>query len=136
MARLGSETAAGSSADAMPSTGPNGPGSMEAPVDMGSTWRLHGDLDAYSRPSGPGLATQVRRGRHLRVLATHHAGTGLPTSRLRVRLLEDGYPCWIEPSDLLGRAVVGAVPRTPRLQRPEIEARLEAVLAAAEQARQ
>ncbi len=129
MARLGSETAAGSSADAMPIPALNSPGSMEAAVPVGSTWRLHGDLDAYSRPSGAGLATQVHRGRHLRVLATHQAGTGLATARLRVRLLEDGYPCWLEPAELL-RHGAPALPPPPRAwDRAGIAARLDQVLA-------
>ncbi|MFY8149717.1 MAG: C40 family peptidase [Prochlorococcaceae cyanobacterium] len=105
-------------------------------LQPGTLWRLLAPIDAYSRPRGMGLATQVAAGRVLRLReGGQPPAPGSAGGRLRVRLLEDGYPCWIEPTDLLGRAVASEVPRTPRLQRPQIEARLEAVLAAAEQAR-
>jgi hypothetical protein len=129
MATLGSETAAVSGAHAAPSDALSGGGWSAAPVPMGSFWRLHGDLNAYSRATGQGLATQVLRGRGLRVLSTHQPGTGLPTSRLRVRLVEDGYPCWLEPADLI-RHGEQAVPPPPRAwDRAGIAARLHEVLA-------
>ena len=37
---------------------------------LGGFWRLHQSLDAFSRPQGTGLATQVAAGRYLRVLET------------------------------------------------------------------
>lgn len=99
-------------------------GSPAAPELLlpGSIWRLDGPLDLYSRPFGQGLATQARPGRHLRLA---EAGPG---GRRRVRLLEDGYPCWLEPAHLLGRARAVAAPRLPRLQRSQIAARLGQVL--------
>ncbi|MFM7674806.1 MAG: C40 family peptidase [Synechococcus sp.] len=114
----------------LPSDLPAAPPLLQA----GSFWRLRGSINAYSRPRGPGLATQVAAGRVLRL----REGLGeVPAGgRLRVRLCEDGYPCWIEPADLLAQREVARPPRTPRLQRPQIEARLGEVLAAAETARQ
>jgi cell wall-associated NlpC family hydrolase len=106
----------------------------EARLLAGSLWRLRAPIDAYTRPRGPGLATQVAAGRVLR-LRESLAGAP-PGGRLRVRLCEDGYPCWVDASDLLAVAEEGLPPRTPRLQRPQIEARLAAVLQAAEVARQ
>jgi len=98
---------------------------------LGSLWRLHQSLDAYSRPQGSGLATQVASGRHLRVL---EAADG-PTPRLRVRLLEDGYPCWLYASDLLHHGDRVVSPLAPRSwDRPAIEASLPSVLAFARQA--
>jgi len=129
MATLGSETARATPVEPTPPQARMGSDATSAAVCMGSTWRLHGDLDAYSNPTGPGLATQVRRGRHLRVLAAHQAGTGLPSSRLRVRLLEDGYPCWLEPGELI-RHGEPALPPPPRAwDRAGIAARLDQVLA-------
>jgi hypothetical protein len=92
-------------------------------------WRLLRPLDAYSRASGPGLATQLAAGRHLRVLEAEGA-------RLRVRLLDDGYPCWLERAALPQAALPAAPPVLPRLDRASIAARLEGVLAFAEAARQ
>lgn len=95
---------------------------------LGSSWRLRADLDAYSRPAGSGLATQVRRGRCLTVLDWHHAGTGLPTGRLRVRLAEDGYPCWLDRCDLLRHGEPVLPPPARRWTRDGIAGRIEQVL--------
>jgi len=103
-------------------------------IAIGSSWRLHGDLDAYSRPAGAGLATQVRRGRCLRVLAADQSGTGLPSPRLRVRLHEDGYPCWLEPADLLRHGEPAPRPPLPSWSRARIEARLGRVIGFAREA--
>jgi cell wall-associated NlpC family hydrolase len=46
-----------------------------------------------------------------------------------VRLLEDGYPGWIDPGQLLGRAVAASRPRPRLLDRSAIAERLAAVLA-------
>lgn len=120
--------ARGCTSDGNGAAGLIGSAASQAWLPLGSTWRLHGDLDAYSRPTGTGLATQVRRGRCLRVLAVHQAGTGLPTPRLRVRLLEDGYPCWLDPDALIhhGERTQPTVPRA--WDRAGIESRLEQVL--------
>lgn len=94
----------------------------------GTLWRLLQPLNAYSRPGGGGLATQVAAGRHLRVLEA------APT-RLRVRLLEDGYPCWLNTNDLQahGQSVETAPP--PRAwDEAGIASRLPAVLAFAQEA--
>jgi hypothetical protein len=99
------------------------------PFRVDTLWCLRHSLDAYSRPRGSGLATQVAAGRHLRVLED-----GGP--RLRVRLLEDGYPCWLERLDLASAAVTAGRPRLPGLDRVAIAARMDSVLAFAEQARQ
>lgn len=100
-----------------------------AAIPVGSTWRLRGDLDAYSQPTGAGLATQVRRGRCLRVVALHQPGTGLPTPRVHVRLIEDGYPCWLEPGDLIELGEPALPPPARAWDRAGIAARLDQVLA-------
>lgn len=99
-----------------------------APFHVGTLWCLRHALDGFSRATGAGLATQVAAGRHLKVLEV-----GGP--RLRVRLLEDGYPCWLERQDLAAAALPTDTPRLPRLDRAAIAARLDGVLAFAEQAR-
>lgn len=104
-----------------------GTGTVPAP---GSVLRLEQSLDAWSQPRGPGLATQVSAGRHLRLLDPPPPGS----SRLRVRLLEDGYPCWLETSELLACGRPAAPPLLPRLERATIRSRLPRVLAFAEAA--
>lgn len=89
--------------------------------------RLLQPLNLYSQPQGSGLATQAAAGRCLQLSSApaRHGG------RLRVRLLEDGYPGWVEPQELTGRSEPAERPRPLLLQRAQIEARLPAVLALA-----
>lgn len=83
-----------------------------------------GPLNGYSRAVGAGLATQVASDRCLQVLdASSEAG-----DRRRVRLMEDGYPCWVDSVDLLGRAVSTPGPAHRLLNQAAIQARLAAVL--------
>jgi cell wall-associated NlpC family hydrolase len=108
---------------------------MAAPdlLQTGTIWRLLTAVNGYSRPRGDGLATQAWAGRHLRVLEPPSPGAG---GRLRARLLEDGYPCWLEPAALLGAAVAVPAPQPALLSGAAIQRRLPAVLAFAEAARQ
>ena len=92
-------------------------------LSPGTVWQLLAAVNGYSRATGPGLATQAWSGRRFGVLSSagHHG-------RLRVRLLDDGYPCWLQHSDLLGRAVSAARPRPQLPDSVEIGRRLPAVL--------
>jgi hypothetical protein len=101
-------------------------------LSTGSCWRLDAPLDLHSHWRGPGLATQAAAGRCLQVL---EPPTG-SVARLRVRLLEDGYPGWVDPQRLLGHARATARQRPPLLPEAQIRAALPAVLAFAERARQ
>ncbi|MFZ0409753.1 MAG: C40 family peptidase [Cyanobium sp.] len=107
-----------------------GTGRPDEPLAAGSLWQLQHPLNAYSRSQGPGLATQVAAGRRLRVL------DGARSGRLRVRLLEDGYPCWLEVSALRSHGLPSGPPLLPRLQRAAIAQRLEQVLRFAQAAMQ
>jgi hypothetical protein len=101
-------------------------------LQAGSSWRLSAPLDLTSHWSGPGLATQAAVGRAFTVLEPLQPGR----ARLRVRLLEDGYPGWADPQQLLGNARACQAPQPRRLlDASAIAARLPAVLAFAEQAR-
>lgn len=99
----------------------------------GTIWRLTAAVDLHSQPRGTGLATQAWAGRHLQILSTPPVGKW---GRLRVRLLEDGYPGWLERTALLGAAVASNRPQPERLPRSTIAQRLPQVLAFAEAARQ
>ena len=100
-------------------------------AQAGSIWRLSAPLDLYSHWRGAGLATQAAAGRVLQLLDTP---AGSP--RLRARLLEDGYPGWVELPALLGHAFASAPPRPRLLDAAAIAAAIPAVLAFAEAARQ
>ena len=93
-------------------------------LDVGSVWRLSAPLNLYSHWRGSGLATQACAGRCLEVLAQGQLAGG----RLRVRLLEDGYPGWLDPQDLLGHARADSPPRPRLLDAEAIAAAIPAVL--------
>jgi hypothetical protein len=100
---------------------------MAVPASSPSIRRLLQPLDLFSRPQGSGLATQAAAGRCLQLLEDPVP----PAARVRVRLLEDGYPGWVDSRELAERSVAGERPRPLLLQRAQIEARLPAVLALA-----
>jgi hypothetical protein len=89
-------------------------------------------LDLTSHWIGPGLATQAAAGRCFTVVEGLQHGC----SRLRVRLLEDGYPGWVDPRQLLGHARACPPPQPLLLDGTQISRALPAVLAFAERARQ
>jgi NlpC/P60 family/Bacterial dipeptidyl-peptidase Sh3 domain len=96
-----------------------------------SLWRLSASLDFYSHWRGPGLATQAAAGRSLQLLEAPQPGQ----PRLRARLLEDGYPGWVELQALLGTARACGPHRPRLLDATAIAAAIPAVLAFAEAAR-
>ena len=78
------------------------------------------------------MASQASGGRHLEVLEAAQPLDSLQErrqERLRIRLLDDGYPGWIEPNDLLGQAEAAPQPRPRPWNRPAIHQRLDAVVA-------
>ncbi|MEN9541525.1 MAG: hypothetical protein RLZZ459_1616 [Cyanobacteriota bacterium] len=96
----------------------------------GSCWQLQVGLDLFSDWRAPGLATQAAAGRQLQLLEPWRPGQ----VRLRARLLEDGYPGWVDPQALLGQAVA-CTPRRPRLLDTDtIRAAMPQVLTFARQA--
>jgi hypothetical protein len=103
---------------------------LEPVLSPGAWLRLEAPLNGWSRPRGEGLATQVGIGRHLRVVEVDPDGG----SRLRVRLWEDGYPCWLEAEELRRHGQPALPPPLPRLGREAIRARLGRVLAFGEAA--
>ncbi|MFN9695012.1 MAG: NlpC/P60 family protein [Synechococcaceae cyanobacterium] len=107
-----------------------------AALAPGSTWRLRQSLPGWSRPQGPGLATEVAAGRHVRLLDGLVSEAGELGVRLRVRLLEDGYPCWLEGAALLAQGQPAQAPSLPRLHEADIQARIPRLLRLAEVARQ
>lgn len=115
------------SADTAPGAGTPVAGELLRP---GSIWELRAALNLHARASGDGLATQAAQGRRLQVLSPGPACSPLvEPRRLRVRLLEDGYPGWVNPAALLGIAVASTRPRPRLLQRYAIQPLLPQVLA-------
>jgi len=99
----------------------------------GTIWQLTASVDLYSQPRSGGLASQAWPNRHLQILTSPAAS--VQGMRLRVRLLDDGYPGWLEPDALLGRALASTRPQPQLLHRCHIARKLAPVLAFAESAR-
>tara|TARA_Y100000589_G_scaffold305073_1_gene318753 strand:- start:140 stop:880 length:741 start_codon:yes stop_codon:yes gene_type:complete len=94
-------------------------------ISAGGHWRLQRDLNGYSHPQGEGLATQAASGRCFRVAAPLRDEDH---GRLRVVLLEDGYPCWFAMHDLAGHAEACAPWTASLLSETTISDRLKRVL--------
>ncbi len=98
----------------------------------GSCWTLQSSVNGYAAPSGDGLATQAACGRSFEVIEPPAAAEAEPgeggSERLRVRLLEDGYPCWLALSDLLEQVSPCGSWQPLLLSPAEIEQRLPEVL--------
>jgi len=94
-------------------------------ISAGGHWRLQRDLNGYAHPQGEGLATQAASGRCFRVAAPLRDEDH---GRLRVVLLEDGYPCWFAMHDLAGQAEACAPWTASLLSETTISDRLKRVL--------
>ena len=94
-----------------------------------SCWRLRSNMNGYSRATGDGLATQANAGRSFRILK-------VVGSRLQVRLLDDGYQCWIDQDAVIGKAELRGAWKPRLLTAAEIERRIPNVLAWSERVEQ
>ena len=94
-----------------------------------SCWRLRSNVNGYSRATGDGLATQANEGRSFRILK-------VVGSRLQVRLLDDGYQCWIDQDAVIGKAELRGAWKPRLLTAAEIERRIPNVLAWSERVEQ
>jgi len=94
-------------------------------ITPGSCWQLLKDINGYARARGEGLATQAAAGRSFRVITPLDTLGG---NRIRVNLIEDGYPCWLNVADLAGQARTTTPPRPRLLTSDAIAARIPAVL--------
>lgn len=103
-------------------------GSM-AMLASGAIWQISEPLPGWSRPQGDGLATELAVGRRLRLLEpAPYPPRESGSLRWRVRLLEDGYPCWLDAQALLSHCHPSESPLLPRLDRSTIQDRLPQVL--------
>lgn len=104
----------------------------------GQCWQLLIGVNGYSKTHGDGLATQAASGRKFEILEPliEVEQDQNQTQRIRVRLLEDGYPCWLDSSDLLGNIKPCDPCRPPFLTEQEIEQRRPEVLSWIENAAQ
>ena len=62
-----------------------------------SCWELKVDVNGYKYPQGKELATQAAQGRKFQILDSEENSN---CNRIKVRLLEDGYICWLTCKDI------------------------------------
>ncbi len=104
-------------------------------IEIGSIWELLTDLDGFACETGTVLSTQASSGRSFQLLSKPTDLTNEePSKRVEVRLIEDGYHCWFELSDLLGKAIQRAVFEPAVISSEEIQQRIPAVLSWIEEA--
>ena len=96
--------------------------------ESGSYWRLLDVANGYSSSKGYSLATQVAIGRRIQVLLSSDSDIAIASKRIKVRLLEDGYTCWIDIFSLLGKVTISKPWKPIWLSFDEINERLEQVL--------
>ena len=72
----------------------------------GSCWQLQKGVDGFARSNGPALVTQAAARRNFELIDDLLPGDVYSSkiSRVKVRLLEDGYQCWFELSEIMGSA--------------------------------
>ena len=98
-----------------------------------STWRLTCNTPGYAQRHGPELGTQAAAGRLVQLLEAVPPSPN-PGTRQRVRLAEDGYPCFMDCNDLLGQELQPGQHQPLLLSASAIQVRLGEVLGFARQA--
>ena len=74
----------------------------------GSCWQLFGSINGFADSKTDELVTQAVKGRSFQVIDDFSKNSlqGNEFCRFEVRLLEDGYHCWICLSEVLGKAIM------------------------------
>ena len=75
-------------------------------MNLGSCWPLNVPVNGYETFASNNLVTQVNRGRTFMVihLPPIEDNSSIESLRIMVRLLEDGYKCWLSLAEILENA--------------------------------
>ncbi len=97
---------------------------------LGSLWNLQVDLNGYESYEGDELATQVVSGRSFQFIGLQkfYKSQSPIHERVQVRLLEDGYVCWLDLSSLLGGAFARTHWSANLLTKEQIQRKIPLVL--------
>ena len=90
-----------------------------------SVWELKVAVNGYKNCEGNELATQAINGRFFEILEAFDISR---SRRVKVRLLEDGYICWMESKDIENRAIYNDSWQPNFLSKEEIKSRLPKIL--------
>jgi len=99
-------------------------------MHAGSFWKLVAAVNCFDGPISAELATQAVAGRSLQLIHDFpkDASRNNQLCRIEVRLLEDGYRCWIDLSEILSRSVSCGSWKPQLFPTDQIEKRIPNVL--------
>ena len=99
-------------------------------------WKLSVSVNCFAGPISSELATQAGAGRRFQLLQEFPKDSSLlkKICRVQVRLLEDGYQCWLNLSDILSRAFSCGAWKAELVSSDQIEKRIPNVLSWLKQA--
>ena len=102
----------------------------------GSCWQLCNAVNGFADQISNELVTQAAAGRSFQLVHTFPNELDLNNEcfRLEVRLLEDGYRCWFDFSEIIGRAFCRGPWKPKLLTSHQIEQRIPKVLVWLDQA--
>ncbi|AAQ00719.1 MULTISPECIES: C40 family peptidase [Prochlorococcus] len=95
----------------------------------GSLWLLNNNINGYKNIASNELATEVIAGRKFEIIYdTQSTSPPSEKERVKVRLLEDGYICWLEIRDIFDQIETTAPWEPILLEKHEIANRLPKIL--------
>ena len=98
-------------------------------LDSRSHLEVQLGINGYARETGDELSTQVAVGRNFQLLESIKDVLKSSSLRVRVRLCEDGYICWLDLSDICSCCVIHNYQWKPQqLNRVQIKRRLPSVV--------
>ena len=96
----------------------------------GSFWKLQASTNGFKCEVGKELVTQASLGRCFQLIDDFEASLQInpKPSRIKVRLLEDGYQCWVDLSDVFGKALYKQFWRPLMLDSLQIQKKIPLVM--------
>ncbi len=96
----------------------------------GSVWLLNINISGYKNAKGSELATEAAIGRRFEIIEDiKQNAPSLEKKRIQVKLLEDGYICWLEFKDLLDQIEISQYCQPQSLSRSQITKKIPKILA-------
>ncbi len=104
-------------------------------ISPGTFWQIQSDANAYGGAVGDELVTQVAEGRRFQLIEPFSKDFEAKNDiRFKVRLLEDGYLCWLDLADLICSECLQTFWEPLSLKDHEIQQRLQSVVTWVEKA--
>ena len=96
----------------------------------GSCWELLCSANGYESERGSALVTQISSGRSFEVINSNilRKSPNHSSNRFKVRLLEDGYECWIDLAEIYGFIVFKRIFSPKLFSQEEINKKIPSVI--------